>query len=59
MDKIGRMKMEGKNNEDIFSIYTEYVKDEIAKDIRDIYEKKPRLVDSEEPWIFRLDKLDK
>jgi len=55
MDKIRRMKMEGKSNEDIFSIYTEYVKDEIAKDIRDIYEKEPRLVNPEEPWVFRLE----
>ena len=56
MDKIRRMKMEGKSNEDIFSIYTEYVKDEITKDIRDIYEKEAHLVDPEEPWVFRLDK---
>ena len=56
MDRIKNLKMKDMNNEDIFSIYTEYVKGEITKDLNRIYEETPRLVDSEEPWVFRLDK---
>lgn len=56
MDRIKNLKMKDMNNEDIFSIYTEYVKEEIAKDLSRIYEEKPRLVNSEEPWIFQFEK---
>ena len=56
MDKLQRMRMRDLNDDDIFSIYTEYVKGEITKDLNNIYEKETHLVDSEEPWVFRLDK---
>jgi|GEM_PF-2113775 len=54
MDKIKNLKMKNTNSEDIFSIYTEYVKNEISKDLYRVYEEEPRLTDTEEPWVFRL-----
>ncbi len=56
MNRMKNMKMKDMSNEDIFSIYTEYIRDEITKDINRICEKRPRLVDSGEPWVFRIDK---
>ncbi|MGB2706342.1 MAG: hypothetical protein WBC74_05775 [Candidatus Omnitrophota bacterium] len=55
MNRIRNLKMKDVDNEDIFSIYTEYVKEEITKDLGRIYEDEARLVDSEEPWVFKLD----
>ncbi len=55
MDKVTRMKMKGMNNEDIFAIYTEYVRDSVSRDLREIYREKVHLVDPEEPWVFRVE----
>ena len=54
MDKIARMKMKNLSNEDIFAIFTEYVKDSVAQDFRAIYEEETELLGSEEPWMFRV-----
>ena len=54
MDKIARMKMKNLSNEDIFAIFTVYVKDSISQDIRSIYNEEAELLDSEEPWMFRI-----
>ena len=54
MDKIRKKRMEGMTNDDIFSIYTEYVKKEITQDLRYIYEKEARPLDAREPWVFKI-----
>ena len=56
MDRISRMRMQNMNNEDIFAIYTEYVKDSISRDLQAIYKEEAQLVDSEEPWVFKMKK---
>jgi len=54
MDKIARMKMKNLSNEDIFAIFTEYVKDSISQDLRTTYTEETELLDAKEPWVFRV-----
>ena len=53
MDRFRNMKMKGMKNEDIFSVFTEYVRNTIEKDLKRIYEEETRFIDSDEPWIFQ------
>jgi len=55
MNKFNNMKMRDMKNEDIFAIYTEYVKDSITEDLKTIYNEEVKLVDDKEPWIFKLE----
>ncbi len=55
MNRIQNLKMKNLKMDDIFSIFTEYVKDEIEKDISAIYEKEARRFSNpEDPWVFEL-----
>ena len=57
MDNISRMKMKDMNDEDIFAIFTEYVRGNISKDLSKIYKEEACLLEEKEPWLFRLDNL--
>ena len=55
MDRT-RRKLKDVSNEDLFSLFKDYLERTIAEDLEDIYEKKAHLLDSrEEPWVFQLD----
>ena len=56
MDNISKLKMRGLESEDIFSIYTEYIRESIADDLRKIYKEESELVNDKEPWIYRIKK---
>ncbi len=55
MDRTRRRKLKDVSNEDLFSLFKEYTKRIIAEDLEGIYEKKAHLLDSQEPWVFRID----
>ena len=56
MDRTKRRKLKDVNNEDLFSMFKEHTMRIIAEDLEDIYEKKAHLPNSQEPWIFQLEK---
>jgi len=58
MDNISKLKMKGLESEDIFSIYTEYIRESIADDLRKIYREETEVVgnSNKEPWIYRVSK---
>ena len=56
MDRIQSLKMKGLGNEDIFSIYTEYIRDSIAEDLKKIYREETELMDGQEPWVYKVKK---
>ncbi|UCD55316.1 MAG: hypothetical protein JSV93_00525 [Candidatus Omnitrophota bacterium] len=55
MNRIRKRKLKNISNEDLFSLFKGYLKKTIAEDLKNIYEKKARLLDSQEPWVFHLD----
>jgi len=56
MDRIQNLKMKGLGNEDIFSIYTEYIRDSIADDLKKIYREEAELTEGTEPWVYKIKK---
>jgi hypothetical protein len=55
MDRIKRRELKDLSNEDLFSLFREYTKKAIEKDLKSIYEKEASLLDSKEPWVFQLE----
>lgn len=55
LDRTERLKLKDISNDDLFSLFKDYLEKTIAKDLGYIYGKEARLLDSEEPWIFQLD----
>ncbi|MBL7157174.1 MAG: hypothetical protein ISS92_03310 [Candidatus Omnitrophica bacterium] len=56
---MSRIKKERTNildAKDLFSFFEGYLKRTIEEDLRQIYKDEARLISSEEPWIFQLEK---
>jgi len=56
MDRISKLKMKGLGTDDIFSIYTEYIRESIADDLKTIYREETEAAGEGEPWIYRVKK---
>ncbi|MBL7157991.1 MAG: hypothetical protein ISS91_00565 [Candidatus Omnitrophica bacterium] len=56
MDRISKLKMKGLESEDIFSIYTEYIRHSIVDDLKKIYGEETELMESTAPWVYRVRK---
>jgi len=57
--ELSRIKKERANisdTKDLFSFFEGYLKETIEEDLRHIYKDEARLISSEEPWIFQLEK---
>ena len=55
MDRTGKRELKDISNDDLFSLFRDYTKKVIAKDLEGIYGKEANLLDIEEPWVFQLE----
>ena len=55
MNRIRGKKKRIKKDKDLVSIFNEYLKKKIEKDLQLIYKTEARLLNPEEPWIFQLE----
>ncbi|MFH1593460.1 MAG: hypothetical protein ABID09_02045 [Candidatus Omnitrophota bacterium] len=58
MNKVQNRKIKRLNNNNLFSLFEEHVKRSITEDLREIYDKEIRLLDSDsdEPWVYSIPK---
>jgi len=55
MDRTEKRRLKDICNEDLFSLFNDYTKRVITRDMEEIYGKKASLLDSEKPWIFNME----
>ncbi|NQU95366.1 MAG: hypothetical protein HQ549_03955 [Candidatus Omnitrophica bacterium] len=56
MSRIKKERANISDTKDLFSFFEGYLKETIEEDLRHIYKDEARLISSEEPWIFQLEK---